>query len=143
MRRLNDTEARAYAGFARGVTSEEIYRRVAAELKAERAWIEEELERQEGSLKESEQALVSSDNVRELYPRLAQRVQSASIEDRQFVLGCLDTQVTAGPSGVTISLAVPGPLMSPVSTLPGAGWVGKNKRWLQKHARTPQFYLQP
>ena len=118
---LDDTEALAYAGFARGMTSEEIYRRVAAQLKAERAWIGEELERQERSLSESRQALISADMIRELYPRLAQQVQSASIEDRQFVLGCLDTQVTAGPSGVTISLAVPGPVVSPVSTLPRVG----------------------
>ena len=39
--KLQDSDAKAYSGYARGITSEETYKRVVAELKAERAWIGE------------------------------------------------------------------------------------------------------
>ena len=78
--------------YVREITSRETYEGVAAELKAERAWINEELDRQKKALQEATQSLVSAESIRELYPVLAQRIQEATTEDRQFVLECLDTE---------------------------------------------------
>ena len=119
--KLLDAEAKAYSGYARDITSEETYQRVSAELRAERSWITEELERQQGTLEEARRRLVSADTIRDLYPHLKDRIQNATPEDKRFILECLDTQVTVGPSGVSLSLAIPEQAVSAVSTQPRAG----------------------
>ena len=125
--KLQDTDAKAYSGYVRGITSEETYKRVVAELKAERTWIIEELERQKEALEEANRDLVSAEAIKELYPLLAERIQNATFEDRRFVLECLDTEATVGPSGVVLSLGVPETLVSPVSTRPRVGgWATDN-----------------
>ena len=71
--------------------------------------------------------LVSADAIKELYPLLAERIQNATFEDRRFVLECLDTEATVGPSGVVLSLGVPEAIVDPVSTRPRAGgWATAN-----------------
>ncbi|MFQ5874827.1 MAG: hypothetical protein ACE5JL_13675, partial [Dehalococcoidia bacterium] len=67
---------------------------------------------------EAQRKLVTADTIRNLYPRLAECIQSATPEDKRFILECLDTQVTVGPSGVSLSLAIPERAMSAVSNLP-------------------------
>ena len=119
--KLLDAEAKAYSGYARDITSEETYQRVSAELRAERSWITEELERQQGTLEDARRRLVSADTIRDLYPHLKDRIQNATPEDKRFILECLDTQVTVGPSGVSLSLAIPEQAVSAVSTQPRAG----------------------
>ncbi len=122
--KLDAADARAYSGYARALTSEETYQSVAAELRAERGWVEEELTQQATSLYEAKQHLVSAEEVRKLYPLLAQRLEQASFDDQLFVFECLDALASVGPSGVTLSLAVPHDGLSSVSTRPGrAGWV--------------------
>ena len=123
--KLQDAEAKAYSGYARASTSEETYQRVAAELRAERSWITEELERHQKTLEEAQRKLVTADTIRNLYPLLAERVRSATPEDKRFVLECLDTQVTVGPSGISLSLAIPEKAMSAVSNLP---WPGRGDK---------------
>jgi len=121
--KLQDAEAKAYSGYARGMASEETYRRVTAELRAEHTWLTEELERQHEALEDTRHMAISADAIKRLYPVLLHRMQTATLEDKRFVLECLDTQVTVGTSGVSLSLAVPESVMSAVSSAPGcAGW---------------------
>ena len=124
--RLKDTEAKAFSEYVRGMASEEAYTRVVAELKAERAWVTEELERQKKSLEDAQRIILSMDAIKTLYPKMVERIQRATFDDKQFVLECLDAQITVGPSGVTVSLVVPEKVMSPVSNPSGwAGWEDK------------------
>jgi len=88
---------------------------VVAELRADRSWIGEELECQNGALDEARQSLAGAKVIEELYPRLLDRINSATIDDKIFVLDCLDGQINAGPSGEILSLAVPEHIMSAVS----------------------------
>ena len=100
------------------MASEETYKRVAAELRAERAWASEEMERQQQALQNAERMAVSADAVKRLYPALVDRIKRASFQDKRFVLECLDTQVMVGPSGVSLSRAVPETAMAAVSRTP-------------------------
>ena len=109
----------------RGITSEETYKRVVAELKAERAWIGDELERQKMVLEEANRDLVSAAAIKELYPLLAERIQHAMFDDRRFVLVCLDTEATVGPSGVVLFLGVPEAILDLCP--PDPGLVGGHK----------------
>ena len=69
-----DVEDKAYSGYAREITSEDTYQRVSAELRAERSWIADELERQKGTLEKAIRRLVSADTIRDLYPLLKDRI---------------------------------------------------------------------
>ena len=121
--KLETAEARAYSGYVRGLASEETYRRVSAELRAERTWIVEERERLGKALEDAQHTVVKVDAIRELYPLLLERLQRATFEDKRFILERLDARVTVGESGVSLSLAVPDSALSAVSTTPGwAGW---------------------
>ena len=121
--RVVGSEAKAYGGYVRGLASDETYKRVAAELKAERTWITDELERQGKVLDDARRKVEDAQAIKALYPLLLERIERANVEDKRFVLDCLDAQVTVGPSGVTLSLAVPQEDMNAVSNTPGrAGW---------------------
>ncbi|MEE9324392.1 MAG: hypothetical protein V3U90_02380 [Dehalococcoidia bacterium] len=109
------------------MASEEAYTWVVAELKAERAWVTKELERQKKSLEDAQRIILSMDAIKTLYPKMVERINRANFEDKQFVLECLDAQITVGPSGVTVSLAVPEKVMSPVSN--PSGWAGWEDKW--------------
>jgi len=117
--RIGDAEAKALSEHVRKMASEEAYKRVAAELRAERVWVSEELERQRKALDDAQNMVVSVDAIKALYPALVARIQRATFEDKRFVLECLDAQVTVGPSGVSLSLAVPESALAAVSTTPG------------------------
>jgi hypothetical protein len=63
-----------------------------------------------------------------MYPLLIERLKTAEFEDMRFVLECIDAQVEVGPSGVTVSLAVPNDppgVQDAVPTRPRAEWVGR------------------
>jgi len=49
----------------------------------------------------------NAEAIKRLYPAVVRRIESASLEDKQFVLDCLDAEAAIGPSGVKLSLAVP------------------------------------
>jgi len=124
--RIGDAEAKALSEHVRKMASEEAYKRVAAELRAERVWVSEELERQRKALDDAQNMVVSVDAIKALYPALVARIQRATFEDKRFVLECLDAQVTVGPSGVSLSLAVPESALAAVSTTPG--WAGREDK---------------
>jgi len=76
------------------MASEDTYKRVAAELRAERVWISDELERQRKALDDAQHMVVSTDAIKALYPALVDRIKRATFEDKRFVLECLDARVT-------------------------------------------------
>jgi len=121
--RIRDAEAKAYSEYVRDMASEDTYKRVAAELRAERVWVSEELERHRKALEDAQHLVVSADAIKALYPALVDRIKRATFEDKRFVLECLDAQVTVGPSGVSLSLAVPDSAMAAVSIT--SGWAGR------------------
>jgi len=119
---LDAADTRAFSAYSRGIVLEQTYMRTTAELRAERTWVGEELDRQKQALKDAEFILSNSENIRRLYPLMLDRITSATFEDKLFVLKCLDTQVTTGLSGIVLSLAVPGKALESldsVNTTPG------------------------
>jgi site-specific DNA recombinase len=125
LERVDSADAKAYSGYARGITDEEMYIRVRAELRAERRWIEEELEQTQAAQKTARSRVITADVVRKLLPQLKDRIEAATPEDKRFVLECLGAETTAGPSSVQLSLAVPESTLSAVSYRPGT------VRWAQ------------
>ena len=117
--KLDEADARAYAGYARGITSEDTYSRVSAELQAERGWVAQELQRAQDSLKDARRTELSVEKIKELYPVVVDRIHRSSFEDKRFILECLGTEVMVGTSGVSLSLGVPELAMSSVSDAPG------------------------
>jgi len=71
---IQEAEARAYSGYVRGDATEETYKRVAAELRAERAWVTEELERQHMALERAEEEAINAEAVKVMYPLLLERI---------------------------------------------------------------------
>ena len=118
--RIDAAEAKAYSGYARGLASEESYRRVRAELDAERRWIEEELKDRQGALNSARSRVIIAETVNMIRPQLLKRIQTAAPEDKRFVLECLGAETTVGPSGLQLSLAVPESSVSAVNNRPGA-----------------------
>ena len=119
--KLASAEAMAYSGWARGKTSEETYSTVASEIEADRQHLSDELDRQRAGLLSLQSESVGPEAVRRLHPQIVERIRSASFEDRRFVLDCLDTEVTIGPSGVKLSLAVPEESLASVYSGPRSG----------------------
>ena len=117
--RLDAAEAKAYSGYVRGLASEEAYSRVRSELKAERLWIEDELQDKQTALKSARSRRVTAETVKTLHPKLLKHIQNAAPEDKRYVLECLGAETTVGPSGVQLALAVPESAMSAVHNGPG------------------------
>ena len=76
-------------------------------------------ERQQKGLEDAQGAALNMDAIKSLYPKIVDRINRATFEDKRFVLECLDAEVTLGPSGVTLSLAVPEKAIYAVSNPPG------------------------
>ena len=121
---LDVADARAFSGYARGLTSEQTYMCTTAELKAERSWLEEELNTHSQVVGDAQRLAANARNIQRLYPLVIDRRAKARFEDKRFVLECLDAQVKVGPTGVTLSLAIPDDgsgFWDPVSTPPRVG----------------------
>ena len=71
IKELDIADARAFGAYARSITSEQTYVHAATELKAERAWLEEDLASQRRVLAESQRLAANALNVQKIYPRLA------------------------------------------------------------------------
>ena len=121
--RVDAAEAKAYSGYVRGLASEESYGRVRTELKAERLWIEEELQEKQAALKSARSRVITAETIKTLQPQLLEHIQKAAPDDKRFVLECLGAETTVGPSGVQLALSVPDTVVSAVHNGPGwAGW---------------------
>ncbi len=91
------------------VVSQEALERSAALLRARRTHHLEEIERQRAVLATSEQAQAAVESLAALRARIADRLDSATQEDRRRVLEVLDTRITVTETGgLDISIGVPG-----------------------------------
>ena len=79
--------------------SEEVFNREMGLIRTRRQWIEEQRERLRRQLDDLEQNSVRPEAVALLKKRLEGRLQSATAEDRRFVLEALGTRVIAQPDG--------------------------------------------
>ena len=116
--RVDAAEAKAYSGYVRGLASEEAYGRVRAELRAERIWIEEELQDNQAVLRSARSRVITAEMVRTLQARLQEHIRKAAPDDKRFVLECLGAETTVGPSGVQLALSVPDTVVSAVHNGP-------------------------
>ncbi len=88
--------------------SQEALDRSAALLRARRTHHLEEIERQRAVLATAEQAEAAVESLEALRARIADRLDSATPEDRRRVLEALDTRITVTETGgLDISIGVP------------------------------------
>ncbi len=91
------------------LVSQEALEQSAALLRARRTYHLEEIERQKAILATSEQAQAAVESLAALRTRIADRLDSATPEDRRRVLEALDTRITLSETkGLDISIGVPG-----------------------------------
>ena len=92
----------------RGVVSDVALDRNAALLKAERSHIQEEIGRQEAQLTALNQSQAGAEAIKLLRERVVGKLNSATPEDRRFILEAVDTRVTVKhDKTLEISLGVP------------------------------------
>ena len=92
----------------RRVVSLEALDRSAALFRAKRTHILEEIQRQKEVMATGEQAQAAVESLAVLRARIADRLDSASLEDRRQVLEVLDTRITITETGgLDISIGVP------------------------------------
>ena len=91
------------------LVSQEALEQSAALLRARRTYHLEEIARQKEVLATSEQAQAAVESLAALRERIADRLDSATPEDRRRVLEALDTRITVTETGgLDISIGVPG-----------------------------------
>lgn len=92
----------------RGVVSLEALDRSAALLRAKRTHYLDEIEREKAALATAEQVQAAVESLAALRDRIADRLDSATPEDRRRVLEVLDTRITVTETGgLDISIGVP------------------------------------
>ena len=109
---------RAFDLLVKGSTDEDTYRRSVAGYGAHLAWLEEELSRQRADVERAEARQWSVEVIKALYPKLQAALETATWEDRRFVLECLQTRVVLEGREATVELAVPEYIVDAVGTTP-------------------------
>ena len=90
-----------------------------SELKAEKLWIEDELQDKKAALSTTLSRLLTAETVKKLQSHLLEQIQRAAPDDKRFVLECLGAEATVGPSGVQLALSVADTVVSAVHNGPG------------------------
>ncbi|MCZ6535635.1 MAG: zinc ribbon domain-containing protein [Chloroflexi bacterium] len=109
---------RAFDLLVKGTTDENTYQRSVAGYGAHLAWLDEELSRQRADAERAEVRQWSVEVIKALYPKLQAALDTATWEDRRFVLECLQTRVVLEGRKATVELAVPEYIVGAVSTTP-------------------------
>ena len=86
--------------------SDVAYERNLALLKAERTYLDDEIERHLATLETLEKSKAALDTVEALRSRISSRLQTAGTEDQRWVLQALGTRVTVLDDGFDISIGV-------------------------------------
>jgi predicted nuclease with TOPRIM domain len=102
----------------RGLVSQEAVERSAALLRAERSHYQDELERQEAALATLYQSRAALESLVDLRNRMIDRLESATLEDRRWVLQTLNARIQISKVGLEVSLGVPGHLIPDNSVSP-------------------------
>lgn len=91
----------------RGQVSDVAFERQGALLRAERVHYQDEIERQQAHLATLAQSATAIDNLEVLRCRIVDRLESATPEDRRWVLEALDARVTVWTGKLEVSVGVP------------------------------------
>ena len=121
VQRYRGYKQRAFDEFVKGNADEETYQRTVAGYRAQVVWLEEERARQLADLEKAETLLLNIGAVKALYPRLREKVESATWDDKRFVLECLQARVAVEHQHATLELAVPDQVFGTVPTTPRGG----------------------
>ena len=121
VQRNRDYTQRAFDEFVEGNADEETYQRTVAGYRAQVVWLEEEKARQLADFEKAETHLFNIDAVKALYPRLREKLESATWHDKRFVLECLQARVVVEHQRATLELAVPDQGFGTVPTTPRGG----------------------
>ncbi|MCH7656047.1 MAG: recombinase family protein [Chloroflexi bacterium] len=121
VQRYRGYKQRAFDEFVKGNADEETYQRTIAEYRAHVVWLEEERARQLADLEKAETLLLNIGAVKALYPRLREKLESATWDDKRFVLECLQARVAVEHQHATLELAVPDQVFGTVPTTPRGG----------------------
>ncbi len=146
-REVRETEARAFRLAALGKVSEEIYGQEIGLIQTRRRWIDEQRQRLEAQIADLECFTVTPESLAALRSRVEERLESASVEDRRFVLDTIGASViTQGDGTWELELKVPREIPTEVqiaNTLPWNTSPGTHPgfhqsragygRWRQRH----------
>ena len=89
-------------------------------MKAERTWLEEEINRLGAQLSHVQYRFVTLEQVQALADRMAEKLKVADFKAKRFVFQALETRVTVALDGaVDISFSIPLPEGEVVSAAPG------------------------
>ena len=91
-----------------GTVSDVAFERQGALLRAERSYYRDDIERQQATLATLRQSTEALDTVAQLREAITDRLATATIEDRRWVLESLNTRVTTHHGRLEISIGVPG-----------------------------------
>ena len=118
-RRCQDAQTKAFKAFSRDMVDEDVYIRELASLKAERAWISDEQKRIRARLTSFEQKTITEKHLRNIGTLVSDKLDSADIDTRRWVLTCLDARVLDAPGDIRLELALPD---EPALNVPTAPW---------------------
>lgn len=106
----------------RGQVSDAAFDRQSALLRAERTHYADEIERQEQALTTMKQSADALDSLEQLRDQIVGRLESATPEDRRWVLETLKTRVTVRKENIEVSVGIHAQKDGHiVSTTPGSG----------------------
>ena len=91
----------------RGQVSDVAFDRQSALLRAERSYYEDEIERQKETLATSKQCNDALASLAEVRAAMIENLDSATPEDRRWVLQSLDTRVTVNGERLEVSIGIP------------------------------------
>ena len=121
-KRLEETltaEQMAFRSYTRGRVSEEVYERESAQLRAERTQLREEIERYDRELADMDKLASAADAVQALRQRLQDKLENASVADREFIYEALGVKVLSfGDGNFDVKLGIPMPEMQTVNSSP-------------------------
>ncbi len=105
------------------LVSDSALERNIALLKAQRAWVKEEQERIQAQLESLRRYKLTEDRLVEIRARIQTRLDSATPQDKRWVLECLNTRILAWPDHIITQIAVDVALeeCTPVAPTPRGG----------------------
>lgn len=107
LRKVNESETELVMLKVNGQVSEEAFASASALLRAKRTHLGDEMDRHRAALATLEQSKTALASVVELRDRIIDRLDTATPEDRRWVLQALSTRVTVQDGDLEISLGVP------------------------------------
>ncbi len=114
----HEAEARAFRLASRQQVSEDVFSQELGLIRTRQRWLAEQRERLQQQIADIQRYSFDAETVERLRQRLAARLESATPEDRQFILDALSVRVVAQPDGTwELELQVPREVPTPADDL--------------------------